>query len=534
MKKGFTLIELLAVIIILAIIALIATPVVLKVVDNAKESGRKSSVAGYADAVKLAINEKMFENNGSVPAIDSTFLNSLTYQGETVTCNEVKNSNNYGVVLKECIVGNNTNLYCFASGKIYSCDDENYLTIYEASLNKYKDNSGANKPVLYNNMIPVYYDGTNWIYADIHNKWYDYDSKEWANAAVLNSDVTKKVGDTIDVSTEVAQMYVWIPRYKYTIFNGNNGSVAAQEINVIFESGTNSTGTVSCTDAVAGSGTSSETCIDTTNGSVTNGTSTYTHPAFTFGTTSLTGFWVGKFEVSGTTTQITIKPNVISLRNQSASSFLTSIKGIATKYSVNADSHMMKNMEWGAVAYLEASQYGLGAIDIGTNNNSNYITGCGAASGTGSSSSSNAYDTVNGKLASTTGNIYGVYDMSGGAYEYLMGNMVDSGGSFYISSSEFLVAPNSKYYDSYTYSTSDITHSRGKLGDATKEVLLTYGSSTGAWYSDCASFPSSSHPWFKRGGYSGFLSYAGVFNFDYGFGNASASSSSRVVLAGAD
>ena len=51
MKKGFTLIELLAVIIILAVIALIATPIILNVVNNAKESARKSSVTGYADAV---------------------------------------------------------------------------------------------------------------------------------------------------------------------------------------------------------------------------------------------------------------------------------------------------------------------------------------------------------------------------------------------------------------------------------------------------------------------------------------------------
>ena len=42
MKKGFTLIELLAVIIILAIVALIATPIVLDVVDDAKKSAAQS------------------------------------------------------------------------------------------------------------------------------------------------------------------------------------------------------------------------------------------------------------------------------------------------------------------------------------------------------------------------------------------------------------------------------------------------------------------------------------------------------------
>ena len=38
MKNGFTLIELLAVIVILAVIALIATPIVLGIINDSKES----------------------------------------------------------------------------------------------------------------------------------------------------------------------------------------------------------------------------------------------------------------------------------------------------------------------------------------------------------------------------------------------------------------------------------------------------------------------------------------------------------------
>lgn len=51
MKKGFTLIELLAVIIILAIIALIATPMVLNVVDAVKESAAKTEAIHIVDGV---------------------------------------------------------------------------------------------------------------------------------------------------------------------------------------------------------------------------------------------------------------------------------------------------------------------------------------------------------------------------------------------------------------------------------------------------------------------------------------------------
>ena len=393
----------------------------------------------------------------------------------------------------------------------------------------YKDNSGANSPELLNNMIPVYYDGSNWIYADIYKEWYDYDKKEWANAVVLNSGVTKKVGDII-TEDEIALWYVWIPRYTYTIFNGNNGSVNPLEIQIKFESGTNSSGTVECVDAVSGSGTISETCTDTTNGSIVNGTSTYTHPAFTFGTQELTGFWVGKFEISGSTSQITIKPNITSLRNQTVSSFFTAIQNMSTTYSLNGDSHMIKNMEWGAVAYLSHSKYGLGIIDIGINNNSGYITGCGAQAGSNSSSVCNKYNTTIGKLASTTGNIYGIYDMSGGAWEYVMGNMVNSSSSFYSSSAGFSTIPNSKYYDSYTYSTSYITHGRGKLGDATKEILNNFGSPTGGWHGDYSYMTFNISSWIHRSLEHANGSAAGFLSFSSTDGNAVYSHSTRAIL----
>ena len=58
-NKGFTLIELLAVIVILAIIALIATPTILGVVENARQGAAESSVLGYVDAIEkqAMINE---------------------------------------------------------------------------------------------------------------------------------------------------------------------------------------------------------------------------------------------------------------------------------------------------------------------------------------------------------------------------------------------------------------------------------------------------------------------------------------------
>ena len=409
--------------------------------------------------------------------------------------------------------------------KIYGNELEKEKTVY-------KDNSGANRPELLNNMIPVYYDGSNWIYADIYKEWYDYDAKEWANAVVLNSGVTKNVGDAI-TEEEIALWYVWIPRYTYTIFNGNNGSVNEQEIQIKFENGTNSSGTVKCVDAVSGSGTSSETCTDTTNGGIVNGTSTYTHPAFTFGDQELKGFWVGKFEISGSTSQITIKPNITSLRNQTVSAFFTAIQNISTIYLINGDSHMMKNMEWGAVAYLSHSKYGTctdgECVEIGINNNSSYVTGCGDKINSSPTSFCNKYNTELGIIASTTKNIYGIYDMSGGSYEFTMANMVNSSRTFYSSSSGFSETPDVKYYDSYTYGTTNVTHERGKLGDATKETLKTFGNTTGGWYNEHAEFVSST-PWFLRDGR--FLSgnRAGLFSFDRNSGGASSEYSTRAIL----
>lgn len=131
MKKGFTLIELLAVIIVLAIIALIATPLIMSVVDNARESARKSSVLGYVDAVKLAVSEYQFANGGKTPDVNVTWANeNVTYQGGTVSCVDVANSSNYGVIVYNCTVGSNDKDYCYANGKVYKCDDTNYLNIY--------------------------------------------------------------------------------------------------------------------------------------------------------------------------------------------------------------------------------------------------------------------------------------------------------------------------------------------------------------------------------------------------------------------
>ena len=510
MKKGFTLVELIGVVIILALIALLAFPPILNSIRKTKSELSDASKEILYNAASLYVSEN---------------LNDFPKKNDNIFCVTLNT-----LVSKEYLP---TKVYDSVTGEEIPLDSKVEIKVDNDSYTYNMNNECVediyvppNKPELLDNMVPIKYNGTNWVVASESDKWYDYDAKEWANAVVLNT--TKEVGDTVSES-EIDLWYVWIPRYKYQLFNANNGSVDPQEIQIKFESGTSSTGTVSCIDNISGTDvtTSSETCTNVTNGAW------YTHPAFTLGTQELTGFWVGKFEVSGSTSKITIKPNVTSLRNQTVSSFFTAIQNINTTYNLNGDSHMMKNMEWGAVAYLSHSKYGTckdgSCVDVGINNNNNFKTGCGAEAGSSVSSTCNAYNTTTGMLASTTGNIYGIYDMSGGAWEFVMGNIVNRSGAFYSSNAGFSTPPDSIYYDSYTYGTSYATHGRGKLGDATKETLKTFGNLSGGWYSDYAGFPYSSYSWFYRGGHCNIGSYAGLFTFYYDAGGSAFYLSARAV-----
>ena len=226
--------------------------------------------------------------------------------------------------------------------------------------------------------------------------------------------------------------------------------------------------------------------------------------------------------------------------------------GIGNNY--NTESHMMKNIEWGAVAYLSHSRYGkYGNVNYSGENKQVYInnfrlgstypykklTGCsGGAPDELVNSSFCPYpypgQTQEALGASTTGNIYGIYDMSGGSREYVMGQTVESElmplGTFYNNSGLWDMIPELKYYDSYAYSTTLSTHERGRLGDATKEVVKTLGTSLGGWYGDVSSFPHLARVWFIRGGYSTSGNSAGVFNFNNANGNPGYDISFRVVL----
>ena len=435
-------------------------------------------------------------------------------------------------------------------------------------------------------MIAVKFDGTAWVKADEENTggdWYDYATGKWANI-VLVTDGSRAgyisgAVDTIINEADILAYYVWIPRYRYKLWNASNTNVGSNEqmIEVELE-------TVEDDPSCGGYTLVDNECTgaNTMNGhygvssrvydSGTNDT-WLTHPAFRFGETEINGFWVGKFETSAdptsacyTTpsavncdvTNITprIKPNVDSWRYQTVSKQfeIAKIFKSNTMYGISTstlDSHMMKNMEWGAVAYLSQSKYG-------KQGNSNYVgadkeiyinnyrlaspyqtmTGCSSGTTNAGVATTCAHTFPSTSLAATgassSGTIYGIYDMSGGAYEYVMGNMVDGSGNFYPSSGGTF-SPNpplGKYYDKYNYdASSNTTHNRGHIGDATKETLKTYGINAGGWYGDYSFFPFSSASWFIRGGLATAGVLAGSFYFYLNSGSTHSNYSVRSVLA---
>lgn len=105
-KNGFTLIELLAVIVILAIIALIATPIIMGVIENVQKNAAIRSAERYIDAVEYTVmNERLngtvledglysVEENGNIKKDDNEFVvdvnGDIPEHGSTIVLEEGK------------------------------------------------------------------------------------------------------------------------------------------------------------------------------------------------------------------------------------------------------------------------------------------------------------------------------------------------------------------------------------------------------------------------------------------------------------
>lgn len=440
---------------------------------------------------------------------------------------------------------------------------------YATSLLDYEKPVEPNKPTLTNNLLPIKYetDGTIKVTSSNDNEWYDYDKGKWANAVTIKESARSKYfdndgyviandDDTVD-EDDINTMWVWIPRYNYTIFNYNadgSSSKKIQKIEIHFENTTTPEGTLYCNDDTS-QGTS-EVCyykdasvFQKVEGNTYSygGTSsevngaTYTHPAFCFGNrtidsngnvtcsgTELSGIWVGKYENSLTTNSITILPNKDLYYGKSLATYFTQIKSMelpnniygfsqATNASYsndlerssesiisndnnNLDTHMMKNSEWGAVVYLTLSQYGI--------YNEKFSTTSSTTTKQDVSLNSTSITGGGGDSSSTTNNKTGIYDMVGGVTELVVSGIrtteenylqiyYDGSSTIWTKSNSAgrTYLSNSRYYNIYITNNDNTNNKIGKLGDATREVSTWLSATT-------RTMPTTgvNNPIFTRGG----------------------------------
>ena len=355
----------------------------------------------------------------------------------------------------------------------------------------------------------------------------DNTSSKWANAKVTK--------DGID------SYFVWIPRYAYRIiyFDSLNHKKEYQEGTLTEEEAVLDGKIIGYSDSrgiVDTQGRKIDSITSESNSSRLMVSEDYfmVHPAFTDEEenggwdSQLPGIWVGKYETSlanktdGTNIitndagtgnillndhpdkAIVIRPGYSSWRCIT----INNIYKNALSYSSELESHMLKNSEWGAVAYLTESKYGRNGNELEINNNESYTTG----GGTG-----DAYLTNTSQ--STTGNVYGIYDMKGNSNErvasYYNGSNNLTNGSEFASKD----GQSTEYVTAYSGTTMISAY---KYGDATYE--------TNGW--DGSSELTESDPFFSRGGnYAYDEHWAGIFLYEPTSGSSgNVSSSFRICL----
>jgi hypothetical protein len=449
MKKGISLIVL---VITIIIIIILAGSVILSLADNnpiasASEAKLKSDIDAIKSELNLYVLKQYSDSignfdisniKGKLSEVLPEIFNVTSFDADyEVLCGQLVYKGTDETVLthvSELGVGVINGLVT-VNGLTFNKPDISYLPEAAAKAIKWSTNIGGTETLI---SLSV---------ADTDTSWYDYTAKKWANIKTSNN------GNDA--------YWVWVPRYAYKINNPH--TTVAEQINIKFLAGTSdilADGTVLPNDYIV-------------------------HPAFTFGDKQLPGIWVAKYEASsstpnavdgsgytggGNTTllQVRVLPSVYSWRNistgnvQTVSMNMSSSQGsIGT--TTNIDTHQIKNVEWGAVAYLSQSIYGqepwINPYGDSTVGSYKLKTGyAGTVKNNGILTEGNVnlsqYNTINGVNASTTGNIYGVYDMSGGAWEYTAA-VIDNGNGYIGSYGSIYVTNNkikeeyTKYYDIY-------------------------------------------------------------------------------------
>lgn len=102
-KKGFTLIELIAVLVIMAIIALIVTPLVMSIIRKASAAADRRSVDAYGRSIEIAMAGYLLDTT-EFPADFSEIADRVEYSGGPIVCNDIVINEDYSVHVSECKV----------------------------------------------------------------------------------------------------------------------------------------------------------------------------------------------------------------------------------------------------------------------------------------------------------------------------------------------------------------------------------------------------------------------------------------------
>ena len=529
-SKGITLIALVITIIVLLILAGVSIAMLTGdngILTQATEAKKANTVGTEKERIGLAMQSlkmKKQADNVSTQVTPAELQEQLLGDGaKNVTVEDGENDNlvvNYEDSKNSYLVDQEGNIE--KNGEIENGpveQPENVAKYWEvtrksdAGWYSYNDVSNGDKKVKVNtpklggNMKPIKYVGPE---ADTQG------GSKWANAMTTDG-----------------SMFVWIPRYAYKITEGYHTNVAGT-IEVAFLDTNNNflngeTGEITTNPEEEGAGQ----------------TKWLVHPAFTSnanyggGFGEISGIWVGKFEATGVysngdASKVSVKPGVQSLRSITINDQYKA--GMKATYgeSVNLNSHMAKNSEWGATVYLAHSKYGTNKQKVEKNTNSSYYTG-------GTNIIEEIY-TIN-KTQSTTYNATGVYDLNGGAAEYVASyvnngneNLGTYGGKIagdLYGVTEKEQSTSTKYKTVYSSENNRLkdyeTAGKKNKGDAVYETSSTCSSETDSWFSAEAKFPYSTAPIFCYGGiYNG--ASAGLFCFGISDGGAYSHGTFRLVL----
>lgn len=490
------------------------------------------------------------------------------------------------------------------------------LSNFVLTENAYNDPSGANEPAYINGLKPVTFNNDGTLnYITKKSEWYNYEQKQWANAQTndgslwvwiprfaykitYNNPGDKSQGGSIDIvflngtsdnynkngalANASDNGYIihpsfraannsdysngewdknitgyWVAKFEAGFQQGNAINTSSNNKDNVIYSNINYTSGMVFLSAVENGGTAGyNTARNYINNIYGENASGILTDLDSYNIQNATKISYPVFKGANyTMNYISISDSYRLCKNLTEEG---NIYGFSNK---NALSHLMKNSEWGAIAYLSYSKYGTDGQkvyinNVNLNNSVTSIYGVtGYAGNTNNAgpvnilSSSNIWYTEAGQKASSNHNITGIYDLAGGSWERVSSYIPNDDSSIsrfgYNISRDCITNSgetiNTKYITNYKFETltgsytteqsrnANYVANSDKKGDATVETSLSGNGST-SWDSGTSIFPSEGLPFFVRGSSYEYTSNAGIFSYGRTPGHPLHDSSFRPVI----